>query len=220
MTASEIPTSDETARDDEMANDDDVSIVPIEACLRLPEWIPDFLRSRVSRDLSEVSARMDLILEMATLHVSEGTGGPFAAGVFSMSNHRLVAVGVNLVMPAATPVAHAEVVAFTMAGQALGSFDLSASGPTELVSSTEPCAMCLGAVQWSGVRRLVCGASDADARSIGFDEGHKPDDWVAGLEARGVEVLQGVRRDAAAKVLRGYVSEGGHVYNAGGQADA
>ena len=163
---------------------------------------------------------MGLVLELARRHVEEKTGGPFAAAVFGADSGRLIAVGVNLVMPASTPVAHAEVVAFTMAGQALGGFDLSAGGRTELVSSTEPCAMCLGAVQWSGVARLVCGATDADARAVGFDEGHKATDWIAGLELRGVEVVQEVRRVEAAEVLRSYVSGGGHVYNAGGLSDA
>jgi hypothetical protein len=30
-----------------------------------------------------------------------------------------------------------------------------------------------GAVPWSGVRRLACGARDEDASDIGFDEGPK-----------------------------------------------
>ena len=41
----------------------------------------------------------------------------------------------------------------------------------EMVASTQPCAMCLGATPWSGIRRLVCGARDEDAEEIGFDEG-------------------------------------------------
>jgi tRNA(Arg) A34 adenosine deaminase TadA len=47
-----------------------------------------------------------------------------------------------------------------------------------MVVSTEPCALCLGAIPWSGIRRLVCGARDEDARSIGFDEGEKVPYWI------------------------------------------
>ena len=41
----------------------------------------------------------------------------------------------------------------------------------ELFTSCEPCAMCLGASLWSGVKRMVCGATKDDAQAIGFDEG-------------------------------------------------
>jgi tRNA(Arg) A34 adenosine deaminase TadA len=73
--------------------------------------------------------------------------------------------------------------------------------------------MCLGALPWSGVARVVCGARDADARAVGFDEGDKPADWVEALQARGIEVLVDVEREAAAALLRDYVARGGLVYN-------
>jgi tRNA(Arg) A34 adenosine deaminase TadA len=84
----------------------------------------------------------------------------------------------------------------------------------ELVSSTEPCAMCLGAIPWSGVRGLVCGARDEDARAAGFDEGTKPANWAKALDERGIEVVRDVLRDEAREVLRSYVSGGGTIYNA------
>jgi hypothetical protein len=75
----------------------------------------------------------------------------------------------------------------------IGDFDLG--GPRhplyELVASTQPCAMCLGATPWSGVRHLVCGARDEDAEEIGFDEGMKPADWIRSLEERGITVEEG-----------------------------
>ena len=74
--------------------------------------------------------------------------------------------------------------------------------------------MCLGAIPWSGVRGLVCGARDADARGIGFDEGAKPTDWVEALESRGIRVRQDVCRDEAVAVLREYAENGGPIYNA------
>ena len=84
----------------------------------------------------------------------------------------------------------------------------------ELVASTEPCAMCFGAISWSGVRRLVCGAREEDARRIRFDEGPKVSDWVAALEQRGISVARDVCRDEAAAVLRYYIESGGTLYNA------
>ncbi|HEX5723499.1 MAG TPA: nucleoside deaminase, partial [Acidimicrobiia bacterium] len=89
-------------------------------------------------------------------------------------------------------------------------FDL---GPTELVASTDPCAMCLGAVPWSGVQRLVCGAHTEDAAAIGFEEGDRMIDWVQRLERRGVEVIRGVKRDEGAALLSDYARSGGVIYN-------
>ena len=74
--------------------------------------------------------------------------------------------------------------------------------------------MCFGATPWSGVRRLVCGAREEDARRIGFDKGPKMPDWVASLEQRGISVARDVCRDEAAAVLRYYAEKGGTIYNA------
>lgn len=83
----------------------------------------------------------------------------------------------------------------------------------DLVTSCEPCAMCFGAVPWSGVRGLVCGARDEDARAIGFDEGPKLESWVRALEQRGIEVVRDVHRVVARRVLEDYAIAGGPIYN-------
>jgi tRNA(Arg) A34 adenosine deaminase TadA len=79
-------------------------------------------------------------------------------------------------------------------------------------SSTEPCAMCLGAIPWSGVGALVTAASDGDARAIGFDEGAKPADWKAGLQERGIGVTDLLLRERAVQVLRRYREIAGPIY--------
>ncbi len=149
---------------------------------------------------------MRLVVELSRLNVEHGTGGPFGAGIFDLESHRLIAPGVNLVTDTNLSIAHAEIVAIMVAQKAVGRFDLG--GPDqparELVASTEPCAQCFGATPWSGVRRLVCGARDEDARAIGFDEGPKMDDWVGALERRGISVSRDVLREEAAEVLRRY----------------
>ena len=182
--------------------------------LTLPNWINDFLANRDMR-FETPEARMRVAIELARRNVMYGTGGPFGAAIFEIETGRLVAPGVNLVVPSQSAIAHAETVAITMAGQVLGSFDLGGKGmpACELVTSTEPCAMCFGAVPWSGVRRLVCGARDADARAVGFDEGPKLENWKAALEERGIEVVRDMLREEAADVLRAYKSRGGLIYN-------
>lgn len=128
-----------------------------------------------------------------------------------------MAPGVNLVVPLGCAVAHAEVMAIVIAQPLMGTHYLDGAGlpPCELVTSTEPCAMCLGALAWAGIRGLVCGARDEDARAVGFDEGDKPADWARLLERRGIGVTRDVRRDEAAAVLRQYVANGGRIYGSG-----
>jgi tRNA(Arg) A34 adenosine deaminase TadA len=183
--------------------------------LGLPDWVEDFVSDH-DRDYPTEEDRMRLVIELSRLNVVHGTGGPFGAGIFDLSTNRLVAPGVNLVTTSNLSIAHAEIVAIMVAQQVVGSFDLGGPGqpPYELVASTEPCVQCFGATTWSGVRRLVCGARDEDARAIGFDEGPKLPDWVGALEQRGISVVCDVGRDEAAAVLRDYAESGGVIYNA------
>ena len=83
----------------------------------------------------------------------------------------------------------------------------------ELHASCAPCAMCLGAIHWSGVVRLVCGATREDAESLGFDEGPVFDESYSYLERHGIEVVHGIRREEAADVMQTYLDRGGPIYN-------
>lgn len=186
--------------------------VPTSFALELPAWVRPWLAARPA-SFASLEDKVGLVLDLAREHVECCTGGPFAAGIFEQGSGRVVAVGVNLVVPSSACIAHAEMVAFALAGQHLSSFHLGTATPVVLVASAEPCAMCLGAVPWSGVSQVVCSASDEDARAIGFDEGLKPGDWATHLEARGIEVVRGVQREAGRAVLRRYVELGGAVYN-------
>lgn len=186
--------------------------LPLRTEFALPDWFGDV---EVPESSDGDEARMAFVVDLARRNVEHGTGGPFASAVFSLDGGALISVGVNLVEPSLAAIAHAEIVAIALAGRALGSFDCGVRGPTELVASTEPCAMCLGAVPWSGVERLVCGATDADARSVGFDEGHKPAGWQQLLEDQGIEVVTGVLRGLSVAVLTDYASGGGTIYNSG-----
>jgi tRNA(Arg) A34 adenosine deaminase TadA len=182
--------------------------------LRLPDWVDAYVQYRPG-SYSTAEQRMSLAVGLGEMNSQRGTGGPFGAALFEEGGG-LVAVGVNLVVPSSCSFAHAEMLAIGIAQQRLRSYDLG--GPKlplhELVTSTEPCGMCLGAISWSGVRRVVCGARESDARAIGFDEGPKPADWVAALATRGIEVLRDVCRSEAREVLRRYAEAGGPIYNA------
>lgn len=182
---------------------------------RLPAWLTDMMAAGVE-PMPEIQERMQWVIGLSALNVRQGTGGPFAAAVFDLNTGQVVAAGVNMVTLSNRSIAHAEIVAITLAQQAVGSFDLGAGGvgAYELVSSTEPCAMCFGATLWSGVRALVYGARGADAAAIGFDEGPKPVDWTGELERRGIRVEAELCRDQARQVLAEYRRQNGLIYNA------
>jgi tRNA(Arg) A34 adenosine deaminase TadA len=180
--------------------------------------LPDWLQQRVLETRSPfptMEERVKFVIELSRLNIRHETGGPFAAAIFDSETGMLLAAGVNLVVTAGSSILHAEMVALLAAQLKLRTYDLSSAGmpPYELVSSTEPCAMCMGAVPWSGVRALVCGARGDDAQAAGFDEGEKPPAWVEALERRGIKVLRDILRDEAAAVLHAYRASGGLLYN-------
>ncbi|HSK20509.1 MAG TPA: nucleoside deaminase [Longimicrobiales bacterium] len=188
--------------------------------MRMPEIriaCPDWVEEAVDWDATygDDEARMRVALACARENVLRDTGGPFGAAVFNDAG-RLVAVGVNLVVPLNNSSLHAEIVAFMMAQAALGSFTLGSSDLSahEIHTSCEPCAMCLGAVLWSGVRRVVWSATRADADRISFDEGPVFAASYDYLRARGIEFRGGVLRAEGQGVLNLYGERGGTIYNA------
>ena len=181
---------------------------PSSLTIAFPSWIDEIVAG-FSRPLLDDEARMALTVRLSEENVAQG-GGPFGGTVFL--EDRLVAAGVNRVVESGLSIAHAEIMALMRAQAALGAAVVLTAPPLTLYASTEPCCQCFGALVWAGVRRLVCGATTADAEAVGFDEGPKPDNWVGVLERRGVEVRQGVLRVDAERVLRRYIARGGPIY--------
>jgi tRNA(Arg) A34 adenosine deaminase TadA len=155
---------------------------------------------------------MALAIELARRNVEHG-GGPFGAVVFERETGKIIAPGMNLVMPQESSLLHAEIVALMFAQAREKSFTL-ANASCELFASSEPCVQCLGACHWAGLSRLVCGASVVVAEAAGFDEGPRAADWKEQLAARGTTVVTGVSAALAASVLTAYTDAGGFRYNA------
>jgi len=189
-------------------------IAPV-VTMQFPEWVETLL-ARSAKVFPGKEERMRFVIELARLNVRHGSGGPFGAAVFDHDG-RMIAPGINMVVSAGCSLFHAEMVALASAQKVLGRYDLGAAGRLryDLYATSEPCAMCFGAIPWSGVSGLVCGARTADARSIGFDEGIKPVDWVAALNERGISVERDLMRKEVVAVLQEYVTAGGVIYNPG-----
>ena len=104
-------------------------------------------------------------VELSARAISEGTGGPFGAVI--ARDGEIVGSGRNRVTLANDPTAHAEVEAIRDACRTLDTFDLS--GCT-IYSSCEPCPMCLGAIYWARLDRLVYANTREQAAAIDFDD--------------------------------------------------
>jgi tRNA(Arg) A34 adenosine deaminase TadA len=107
---------------------------------------------------------LDEAVALATANVAAG-GGPFGALV--VRDGAVVATGVNQVTTTNDPTAHAEVVAIRAACRALGDFRLTGC---VLVTSCEPCPLCLAAALWARVDRVLYAADRHDAARGGFDD--------------------------------------------------
>jgi tRNA(Arg) A34 adenosine deaminase TadA len=103
-------------------------------------------------------------IETASGNIADG-GGPFGAVV--VREGRVISRSGNRVVSEHDPTAHAEVLAIRMAAAALGTHDLSGC---VIYSSCEPCPMCLGAIYWSGIRRVVYASDRYRAAAAGFDD--------------------------------------------------
>ncbi len=91
--------------------------------------------------------------------------GPFGA-VITM-NGDIIASSGNRVVLDSDPTAHAEILAIRKAASVLNTHDLNGC---VLYASCEPCPMCLGAIYWAGIKKVVYSASRHDAASAGFND--------------------------------------------------
>mgnify|MGYP003584285164 CR=1 FL=1 len=179
--------------------------------LTLPAWVHDVIEPGATFASDE--DKVALAIELSRRNVEARSGGPFGAVVFGPDD-RIIAVGVNRVMPHTTSLAHAENMAYMLAQQRLQTPRLNdALSPVTLATSSQPCCQCYGATIWAGIDRLLIGARAEDVMELTeFDEGPLPADWIGELERRGIEVVRDVHRDLARDVLRAYGESGGERY--------
>ncbi len=187
----------------------------MEIKITLPDWAVAE-NEQLPDAIVDVEDRMRAVIRFSRLNVEHATGGPFAAGVFEKESGKVIAIGVNRVVPASVSSAHAEIVTLSIAQQKLQTFDLG--GPDmpdhQLVVNGRPCAMCFGSIPWSGVRSVVIAASGKQIEKLtGFDEGPIHPTWQAELKSRGIEVIEDLLADEACEVFRQFAASDQPVYN-------
>ncbi|KKB08196.1 hypothetical protein VE26_10480 [Devosia chinhatensis] len=88
--------------------------------------------------------------------------------------------GENEVRLQSDPTKHAEMVALTEAGHFVGSTDLSGC---VIISTLQPCEMCLSAMRFAGIRRVIFAATQAHVAGKYFVfPGLSIDDFIAAGE--------------------------------------
>jgi guanine deaminase len=96
-------------------------------------------------------------IQLAVQNVKEG-GRPFASVI--VQGGQIIATGVNLSAQTKDPTAHAEILTIRAASQVLQSESLRGC---ELYTTCEPCPMCLGALYWAELDRIIFAVAGAEA---------------------------------------------------------
>ena len=117
-------------------------------------------------------------IALAESSVDQG-GGPFGAVV--VKEGEVIGRGTNSVTLNNDPTAHAEVSAIRQACQTINDFSLE--GAT-LYASCEPCPMCLSAIYWARLVRVVYAATREQAAEAGFDDSLIAREMTLPLEQR------------------------------------
>ncbi len=123
--------------------------------------------------------------------MAAGEGGPFGAVI--VQGGRIVGRGWNRVTSTNDPTAHAEIVAVRDACGRLGTFCLEGC---EIYSSCEPCPMCLAAIYWARLGRIVYAATLDDAAAAGFDDCSFYREVALPRSERSIPSMQDLREEA------------------------
>jgi guanine deaminase len=129
-------------------------------------------------------------IELSLKNVKKGRG-PFGAVI--TKNEEILAESCNLVTAINDPTAHAEINVIRAAAQKLETFDLSGC---VIYSSCEPCPMCLGAIYWARIDKVVFANATSDAQNIGFNDALIYEEISRPLQKRKIEFRQLLRGEA------------------------
>lgn len=134
--------------------------------------------------MEHITAAMRRAIELSHEKMKSGYGGPFGAVI--IKDGKIISEGWNQVTSSNDPTAHAEVVAIRNACKTLNTFNLSGC---MLITSCEPCPMCLAASYWSRVDKIYYANTRFDAADIGFDDSFFYDELAKESEHRQVPMI-------------------------------
>ena len=151
---------------------------------------------------------LDLLRNTITLSAKSRAHGrhPFAALVAKANGEIVCTAENNSMPPEGDPTQHAELVAAAKAARLLPPEELA---DCTLYTSAEPCAMCAGAVYWTGIGRVVYALSEHALLGLTGDHPENPTFSLPCREvfARGqrdVEVIGPLLEDEASEPHKGF----------------
>ncbi|MBU0483726.1 MAG: nucleoside deaminase [Proteobacteria bacterium] len=142
-----------------------------------------------------VTEFMEEAIRLSLEKMQQKEGGPFGAVI--VRNGEIIARGWNRVSSTNDPTAHAEIVAIKEACLKIGDFWL---GGCDLYVNCEPCPMCLGAIYWSGIKRVFFAATRKDAAGAGFADNYIYEELFKPVADRNMVMTQ-MMRDSALPVF-------------------
>jgi guanine deaminase len=145
---------------------------------------------------------MRLAIRKAQQGIASGQS-PFGSVIVRLGE--VIAVTHNSVWRDTDPTAHAEVNCIRAAATALKTIFLHGC---VLYSTTEPCPMCLSAIHWAKIERVVFGATIADAAAAGFSELAVDAKVLARLGGSPLQVESGLLREECAELFLQWQSSG------------
>lgn len=134
---------------------------------------------------------MQKAIDLAKKGMASNSGGPFGAVI--VKDNKVIGKGYNKVTSKNDPTAHAEIVAIKEACEKLQSFQLD---DCVIYTSCEPCPMCLGAIYWSRLKKVVYGCNRDDASIINFDDQFIYDELEKPINSRQIEFVKLMRQEA------------------------
>jgi tRNA(Arg) A34 adenosine deaminase TadA len=123
-------------------------------------------------------------VEIAKEGIKKGRG-PF--GAIISKDGKIIAEANNMVVLSNDPTAHAEILAIRNASSILKSHDLS---DCVIYTSCEPCPMCLGAIYWAGIKKVVYASDRFDAAASGFNDNMIYDEIILSPDERKINFLR------------------------------
>ncbi|MDD3236695.1 MAG: nucleoside deaminase [Candidatus Gastranaerophilales bacterium] len=171
--------------------------------------IPPFSKKGQSDDETKIRKTI-LNLHKETRQQIEHGFGPFLAAIYDERGN-LIAKKPNSVITQNDCTAHAEINTIREAQRILDTYDLAPYNLSIFINA-EPCIMCVGAIMWSGIKKVYYSVKSKDVERItGFDEGFKPN-WQEEFTKRGIQVFGGIEEVEGQKVLQEYVNSGKTIY--------
>jgi tRNA(Arg) A34 adenosine deaminase TadA len=138
-------------------------------------------------------------MALAIAKAQEGiAAGQSPFGAIIVRGGEVVAASHNTVWRDLDPTAHAEVNCIRDAAGVLQAINL---GGCEMYSTCEPCPMCLAAIHWAKIDRVVYGATIEDAARAGFCELHLGAHALAEMGRSPLKVESGLLREECAALF-------------------